>query len=188
MTQVAGDFSQGQTCRCGAGRDAALYTYLQRFEDDRGGAWRTGGVVIQELLQFVLQAAEVGGGAEGLGAPVLDGAEGLWETGKLLEALQQQPVHRLRRLVWRRAQMEKLSTVTIHCQRRLSKLFSASVYLVTCCVRSQRPNTPSLSLQARYKPTKQFLLCRLERCAKSQRLISDCSPVAEIELFRKTRF
>lgn len=92
----------GQTCRCDAGRDAgdSPQAYLQRFEDDRRGARRTCGVVIQELLQLVLQAAEVSGGAEGLGAPVLDGTEGLWEAGELLEALQQQPVHRLRRLVW----------------------------------------------------------------------------------------
>lgn len=80
--------------RCGW-RRWRLHTYLQRLENDHRGARRARGVVIQQLLQLVLQAAEVGGGAEGLGAPVLDGAEGLWETGELLEALQQQPVHRL---------------------------------------------------------------------------------------------
>lgn len=115
--------STGQTCRRDAGRDAgdSPHTYLQRFEDDHGGARRTRGVVIQQLLQLVLQAAEVGGRAEGLGAPVLDGAEGLWETGKLLEALQQQPVHRLGRLVWRQTQMERLSVVTIGRQRDVSR-------------------------------------------------------------------
>lgn len=102
------------------------HVYLQRFEDDHRGAWRARGVVIQELLQLVLQAAEVGGRAEGLGAPVLDGAEGLREAGKLLEALQQQPVHRLGRLVWGRTQMERLSVVTISRQRRLSKAVLAS--------------------------------------------------------------
>ena len=73
--------------------------YLQGFEDDHRGAWGAGGVVIQELLQFILQATEVGGGVEGLRAPVLNRAEGLWETGKLPEALRQQPVHRLRWLI-----------------------------------------------------------------------------------------
>lgn len=92
----------------------SIQTYLQGFEDDGGGARWTGGVVIQELLQFIPQAAEVSGGAERLGAPVLDGAEGLWETGKLLEALQQQPVYRLRWLIWRGAQMDRLGMVIIN--------------------------------------------------------------------------
>lgn len=74
---------------------AGVHLYLQGFEDDHRRARGTGGVVVQELLQLILQAAEVGRGAEGLRAPVLNGAEGLWETGKLLEALRQQPVHRL---------------------------------------------------------------------------------------------
>lgn len=71
-------------------------TYLQGFEDDHRGAWGTGGVVVQELLQFILQAAEVGGWAESLRAPVLDRAEGLGKTGKFPEAVQQQTIDRLR--------------------------------------------------------------------------------------------
>ena len=76
-----------------------IQPYLQGFEDDHRGAWGTGGVIIQELLQFILQATEVGRWVESLRAPVLDRAEGLWETGKLLEALQQQPIYWLRWLV-----------------------------------------------------------------------------------------
>lgn len=71
----------------------ALTQCLQGFEDDHWGAWGTGGVVIQELLQFILQATEVSRGAEGLRSPVLDRTEGLWETGKLLEALRQQTIY-----------------------------------------------------------------------------------------------
>lgn len=67
--------------------------------DDHGGARGAGGVVVQELLQFVLQPAEVCRRAERLRAQVLHRAEGFWETGELLEALQQQPINRLRRLV-----------------------------------------------------------------------------------------
>lgn len=76
-----------------------IQPYLQGFEDDHRGAWGTGGVVIQELFQFILQATEVSRGAESLCAPVLDRAEGLWETGKFLEALQQQPIYGLRWLI-----------------------------------------------------------------------------------------
>lgn len=71
-------------------------TYLQGFEDDYRGARGTGGVVIQELLQFILQTTEVSRGVESLRAPVLDRAEGLWKTGQFLEALRQQPIHGLR--------------------------------------------------------------------------------------------
>lgn len=75
------------------------HTYLQGFEDDHRCAWGACGVVVQEQLQFILQAAEVSGGVECLRAPILDGAEGLWKTGELPETLQQQPVHRLRRVL-----------------------------------------------------------------------------------------
>lgn len=71
-------------------------TYLQGFEDDYRGARGTGGVVIQELFQLILQTTEVSRGVESLRAPVLHRAEGLWKTGQLLEALHQQPIHRLR--------------------------------------------------------------------------------------------
>lgn len=74
------------------GNDGRL-TDLQGFEDDKRGAWRAGGVVVQELLQFILQAAEVSRRVESLCAPVLDGAESFWKTGELLEALQQQPIY-----------------------------------------------------------------------------------------------
>lgn len=73
--------------------------YLQGFVDDHRGARGTGGVVVQELLQLVLQSAEVGGRTESLRAQVLHRAEGFWEPGELLEALQQQPIYGLRRLV-----------------------------------------------------------------------------------------
>lgn len=84
-----------QTGWCDAGQKPAdfMQTYLQGFEDDHRGARGTGGVVIQELLQFILQAAEVGRGVESLRSPVLDRAKGLWKTGKLLEALRQLPVY-----------------------------------------------------------------------------------------------
>lgn len=86
---------QQQTGWSEAGQKPADFVqpYLQGFEDDHRGAWGTGGVVIQELLQFILQATEVSRGAQSLRAPVLDRAEGLRETGKLLEAIQQQTIY-----------------------------------------------------------------------------------------------
>ena len=82
------------------GQSSYLRPYLQGFEDNHGGARGTGGVVVQELLQARLQATEVSGGAEGLGASVLDRAEGFWEATQLPEALQQEPVDRLRCLTF----------------------------------------------------------------------------------------
>lgn len=70
------------------GHQSVFQPYLQGFEDDHRGTRGAGGVVIKELLQVVLQATKVSRGAEGLRAPVLDRAEGLWETAQLPEALQ----------------------------------------------------------------------------------------------------
>lgn len=72
-----------------------MQLYLQGFEDDARGTRRTRGVVIQELLQFILQAPEIGRRTESLRPPILEGAEGFRKTRKLPKALQQQPIHRL---------------------------------------------------------------------------------------------
>lgn len=72
-----------------------MQPHLQGFEDDHRGAWRARGVVIQELLQFILQASKVSRGTESLGTPVVERTKGLWKAGKLPKALQQQPIYRL---------------------------------------------------------------------------------------------
>lgn len=69
--------------------------HLQSLEDDHGGAWGAGGIVIQEQLQFHLEATEVCGRAERLGAQVLDRAEGFRISRKLSKTIQQHPVYRL---------------------------------------------------------------------------------------------
>ena len=109
-----------------------LRPYLQGFEDNHRGARGAGGVVVQELLQARLQATEVRGGAEGLGTSVLNGAEGFWEATQFPEALQQQPVDRLRCLTFTRQgghlQMEAGQQVSQHL---VVLLFTSSN---ACCV------------------------------------------------------
>lgn len=84
---------------------ADMLLYLQGFEDDAWGTRRAGGIVIQELIQFILQAPKIGGRTESLCAPILDGAEGFRKTGKLPKALQQQPIHRVRRFIYNKTKI-----------------------------------------------------------------------------------
>lgn len=79
---------------------SCVQLYLQRFIDDYRSAWGAGSVVVQEQLQFILQTTEVCRGAESLRAQILNRAEGFWVTGKLPEALQEQPIYRLRWLFY----------------------------------------------------------------------------------------